>query len=124
MHLVDVHCHLNHALFKDDLPAVLRRAEKAGVKAILTSGVNPPANVPSSSSTRKKLRPSEILSWTFIGRRKKTQENSRLKTSGRSSALPRSSRSPSSSIPAKQNSSASISLKKSCRATKFPSICI
>ena len=44
MNLVDVHCHLNHALFKDDLPEVLKRAEKAGVKAILTSGVNPPAN--------------------------------------------------------------------------------
>lgn len=44
MNLVDVHCHLNHALFAEDLPAVLEHAKKAGVKAILTSGVNPPAN--------------------------------------------------------------------------------
>ena len=44
MNLVDVHCHLTHHEFKDDLKAVLKRAEKAGIKAILTSGVNPPAN--------------------------------------------------------------------------------
>ncbi len=44
MNLIDVHCHLNHELFKSGLPEVLRRAENAGVKAILVSGVNPPAN--------------------------------------------------------------------------------
>ncbi len=44
MNLLDVHCHLNHADFKADLPEVLKRAEQAGVKAILCSGVNPPAN--------------------------------------------------------------------------------
>lgn len=44
MNLLDVHCHLNHADFKNDLPEVLKRAEKAGVKAILCSGVNPPSN--------------------------------------------------------------------------------
>ena len=44
MNLVDVHCHLNHARFKDDLNEVLKRAEKAGVKAIIVSGINPPAN--------------------------------------------------------------------------------
>ncbi|MEK6968888.1 MAG: TatD family hydrolase [Nanoarchaeota archaeon] len=44
MKLVDVHCHLNHARFKDDLKEVLNRAEQAGVKAIIVSGVNPPAN--------------------------------------------------------------------------------
>lgn len=44
MHLLDVHCHLNHADFAQDLPEVLKRAEKAGVKAILCSGVNPPSN--------------------------------------------------------------------------------
>lgn len=44
MNLIDVHCHLNHAQFKEDLPDVLNRAKKAGLKAILVSGVNPPAN--------------------------------------------------------------------------------
>ncbi|MDP3734577.1 MAG: TatD family hydrolase [Nanoarchaeota archaeon] len=44
MNLVDVHCHLNHALFKDDLDQVLERARKAGLKALLVSGVNPVSN--------------------------------------------------------------------------------
>ena len=44
MNLVDVHCHLNHALFKEDLDRVLERAEKAGFKALLVSGVNPISN--------------------------------------------------------------------------------
>ncbi len=44
MNLLDVHCHLNHADFKNDLPEVLKRAEKAGIKVILCSGVNPPSN--------------------------------------------------------------------------------
>ncbi|MEK6950902.1 MAG: TatD family hydrolase [Nanoarchaeota archaeon] len=44
MNLFDVHCHLNHADFAADLPEVLNRAEQAGVKAILCSGVNPPSN--------------------------------------------------------------------------------
>ncbi len=44
MNLLDVHSHLNHADFKKDLPEVLKRAEKAGVKVILCSGVNPPSN--------------------------------------------------------------------------------
>lgn len=44
MNLVDVHCHLNHALFKDDLDQVLERARQSGVKHILISGVNPVAN--------------------------------------------------------------------------------
>ena len=44
MNLVDVHCHLNHAQFKEDLPEVLRRAEQVGIKAILVSGVNPVSN--------------------------------------------------------------------------------
>lgn len=44
MNLIDVHCHLNHAQFKDDLNEVLERAAKAGLKAILVSGVNPPSN--------------------------------------------------------------------------------
>lgn len=44
MNLIDVHCHLNHDLFKKDLDQVLERAKKAGFKAILCSGVNPVAN--------------------------------------------------------------------------------
>lgn len=42
--LVDVHCHLNHELFKDDINEVLERARLAGVERILISGVNPVAN--------------------------------------------------------------------------------
>ena len=44
MNLIDVHCHLTHDYFKDKLDAVLKRAEKAGLKALIVSGVNPPAN--------------------------------------------------------------------------------
>ena len=44
MNLIDVHCHLNHDLFKEDIDEVLERARKAGVKRILISGVNPAAN--------------------------------------------------------------------------------
>jgi TatD DNase family protein len=42
--IVDVHCHLNHQSFKDDLDQVIERAKKAGVKAIVCSGINHPAN--------------------------------------------------------------------------------
>jgi len=41
---VDVHCHLNHDLFKPDLEQVLERARKAGLKTLLVSGVNPVSN--------------------------------------------------------------------------------
>ena len=44
MNLVDVHCHLNHKEFEGKLDVVLDNAEKAGVKAIVVSGVNPAAN--------------------------------------------------------------------------------
>jgi TatD DNase family protein len=40
MILVDVHAHLDHMKFKDDLDEVVERARKAGVKSIITSGVN------------------------------------------------------------------------------------
>ncbi|MBN2112151.1 TatD family hydrolase [Candidatus Woesearchaeota archaeon] len=40
MILVDVHCHLDHAKFKGNLDMVIENARKAGVKAIITSGVN------------------------------------------------------------------------------------
>lgn len=44
MNLVDVHCHINHELLKNQIDAVLERAQKAGVKSILLSGVNPENN--------------------------------------------------------------------------------
>ncbi len=44
MNLVDVHCHLNHKEFEGKLDEVLKNAEKAGVKAIVVSGVNTAAN--------------------------------------------------------------------------------
>ncbi len=42
--LVDVHCHLDHKYLHDQLDAVIDRARKAGVKYILTSGVNVTSN--------------------------------------------------------------------------------
>ena len=42
--LVDVHCHLDHVAFKDDLDKVIERAKKAGMKAIITNGLNPETN--------------------------------------------------------------------------------
>lgn len=44
MILVDVHCHLNHDRFKNDLDDVIKRARQAGVKMIITAGVNTPTN--------------------------------------------------------------------------------
>lgn len=44
MLLVDVHCHLDHARFKNDLDQVISRAKEAGVKVIITSGVNSATN--------------------------------------------------------------------------------
>jgi TatD DNase family protein len=44
MILVDDHCHLTHDRYKEDLNAVLDRAKKSGVKAIVCSGVNTPTN--------------------------------------------------------------------------------
>jgi TatD DNase family protein len=44
MNLVDVHCHLTHKNFEKDLDAVVERAKKAGLKAVVCSGVNPEDN--------------------------------------------------------------------------------
>ncbi len=41
---VDVHCHVNSKLYKDDFEETLIRAQSAGVKSIVLSGVNPEAN--------------------------------------------------------------------------------
>jgi TatD DNase family protein len=44
MILVDIHAHLDHERFKKDLNEVIERARKAGVKRIITSGVNSVTN--------------------------------------------------------------------------------
>jgi len=43
MKLIDVHCHLDYARFKKDLPSVIDRARKKNM-IIITSGVNPATN--------------------------------------------------------------------------------
>lgn len=53
MILVDDHCHLTHELYKPDLTEVLKRAQQAGVKAIICSGVNPPTNRESLALAKK-----------------------------------------------------------------------
>jgi TatD DNase family protein len=40
MILVDIHAHLDHAKFKNNLDNVIENARKAGVKTIITSGIN------------------------------------------------------------------------------------
>jgi len=44
MKLVDIHCHLNHKDFKNDLDVVLERARKAEVKVVVISGTNTVSN--------------------------------------------------------------------------------
>lgn len=44
MILVDVHAHLDHKRFKKDLDQVILRAKNAGVKSIITAGVNSSTN--------------------------------------------------------------------------------
>jgi TatD DNase family protein len=41
---VDVHSHLTHKEFAEDLPAVIERAEKAGLTAIIVNGLEPSSN--------------------------------------------------------------------------------
>ncbi len=43
MKLIDVHCHLDHARFKEDLDKVIERARKKNM-LVITSGVNPITN--------------------------------------------------------------------------------
>ncbi len=44
MKLVDVHAHLEGEKFEGDIDEVVSRAEKAGVKVVVNSGVNPETN--------------------------------------------------------------------------------
>ncbi|MFH1439876.1 MAG: TatD family hydrolase [Candidatus Woesearchaeota archaeon] len=44
MMLVDVHAHLYTKQYKDDIDEVIKRAENAGVKAIIAAGVDPDTN--------------------------------------------------------------------------------
>ncbi len=44
MLLVDVHAHMDHDRFKEDLDQVIQRARDAGVKSIVSSGVNTATN--------------------------------------------------------------------------------
>jgi len=45
--LIDIHSHLDHCYFKDDLDKVIDNAKKANVKVILTAGINPEKNIES-----------------------------------------------------------------------------
>lgn len=42
--LIDIHSHLDHCYFKDDLGKVIENAKKADVKVILTAGTSPEKN--------------------------------------------------------------------------------
>jgi TatD DNase family protein len=41
---VDVHCHLNHKRFSEDIKEVVERARAAGVKRVICAGTNPVTN--------------------------------------------------------------------------------
>jgi len=42
--LIDIHSHLDHHYFKDDIDKVISNAKKVNVKIILTAGINPETN--------------------------------------------------------------------------------
>ena len=42
--LIDCHSHLDHEQFKKDIDGVIQRAKDAGVKRIITNGINPETN--------------------------------------------------------------------------------
>ena len=42
--LIDIHSHLDHWHFKDDIGKVIEKAKEADVKIILTAGINPETN--------------------------------------------------------------------------------
>jgi len=51
--LIDIHSHLDHCYFKDDLDKVINNAKKANVKIILTAGINPEKNKESLEIAKK-----------------------------------------------------------------------
>jgi len=51
--LIDIHSHLDHCYFKDDLDKVIENAKKANVKVILTAGINPKKNRESIKIAKK-----------------------------------------------------------------------
>lgn len=44
LNLVDIHAHLDHYKFRNDLDQVIKNARNAGVKAIITCGIDPQTN--------------------------------------------------------------------------------
>lgn len=42
--LIDVHCHLDHHLYKNKLDEIIRKAKDSGVKRIITSGIDYSSN--------------------------------------------------------------------------------
>ncbi len=42
--LIDIHCHLDHPLFNGKYDKIIDNAKKAGLKVILTAGINPETN--------------------------------------------------------------------------------
>ncbi|MBU0461173.1 MAG: TatD family hydrolase [Nanoarchaeota archaeon] len=61
--LIDVHCHLDHELFKKDIDDVIRRAKDAGVKKIITNGVNSETNRISLALAKKYDIVEAALGW-------------------------------------------------------------
>ena len=51
--LIDIHSHLDHPYFKDELDKVIENAKKADVKVILTAGLNPETNRKSLELAKK-----------------------------------------------------------------------
>jgi len=51
--LIDIHSHLDHCYFKDDLDKVINNSKKANVKVILTAGINPEKNKESLEIAKK-----------------------------------------------------------------------
>lgn len=51
--LIDVHCHLDHQLYKDDLDKVIENARQAGVVKIITAGINSATNKIALSLAKK-----------------------------------------------------------------------
>ena len=51
--LIDIHCHLDHPSFNDKTDEIVENAKKAGLKVILTAGINPETNRESMELAKK-----------------------------------------------------------------------